>query len=115
MVVTSSPKAADGQQETRPVVAVLVVGFILTLAIHDGGCGAEPRAWPPQEGPPAPSRFIETPASALSSSEGFRSSQLTPTVGQRAETNGGQRADTNGKVEAETAPNREVTSSGIDF
>ena len=133
MVVTSSPKATlMVSKKARPVVAVLVVGFILTLAIplmvdavqnrvRNRRKKARQRPWTP----------IETPASALSSSEGFRSSQLTPTVGQRAETNGGQRAetiggqraetiggqraDTNGKVEAETANHREVTSSGIDF
>jgi hypothetical protein len=109
-----------------------VVGFISTLAIPLMVDAVQNRIrQPPQEGPPAPVDPHETPASALSSSEGFRSSQLTPTVGQRAETNGGhraetigsqradtnggQRADTNGKVEAETASHREVTSSGIDF
>ena len=125
MVVTSSPKATlMVSKKARPVVAVLLVGFILTLAIplmvdavqnrvRGRRKKARQRPWTP----------IETPASTLSSSEGFRSSQLTPTVGQRAETNGGQRADTNGsqradtngKVEAETANHREVTSSGIDF
>jgi hypothetical protein len=133
MVVTSSPKATLlVSKKARPVVAVLVVGFILTLAIPLMVDAVQNRIrGRRKKGRQRPWTPIETPASALSSSEGFRSSQLTPTVGQRAETNGGhraetigsqradtnggQRADTNGKVEAETASHREVTSSGIDF
>jgi capsular polysaccharide biosynthesis protein len=109
MVLTSSPKATlMVSKKARPLVAVLVVGFILTLAIPQmvdavqnrgrnrrkkGG----QRAWTP----------IETPVSTFSYSDGPKASQLTPTVGQRQETNG--------KVEPEAGNRSGATSSGVDF
>jgi len=109
MVVTSSPQATVlVSKKARPVAAVLAVGFLLILAIpqmvdalqnrgRNRRRKSGPRPWAP----------IETPASVPSFSDGPRPSQLTPTVGQRTETNG--------KVEAETANRHEVTPSGIDF
>ncbi len=112
MVVTSTPKPTLlVSKKARPVVAVLVVGFILILAIPQVVDAVQKRGSNRRKkGGQRPWARIETPASAFSSSDG--SSQLTPTVGQRTETNG--------KVEPDAgnggAGNRSgVTSSGIDF
>jgi hypothetical protein len=109
MVVTNTPQATLlVSKKARPVVAVLVVGFILILAIPQMVDAVQNRGRNRRKrGGQRPWAPIETPASARSASDGLRPSQLTPTVGQRTETNG--------KVEAETANRREVTSSGIDF
>jgi hypothetical protein len=104
MVVTSAEGHADGQQEAQPVVAVLVVGFILTLAIplmvdavQNRGRNRRKKA--------ASAVDPHRDASQRSVVQRFRSSQLTPTVSPGGEQiNRSQRADTNGKVEAETAP-----------
>jgi len=109
MVVTSSPKATlVASKKARPVVAVLVVGFILILAVpqvvdavqsrgRNRRKRGSQRSWP----------RVETPAGAVPASDGSRSSQLTPTVGQRMETNG--------KVEPDAGNRSGVTSSGVDF
>jgi hypothetical protein len=109
MVVTSSQKATlMVSKKARPLVAVLVVGFILILAIPQMVDAAQNRRRSRRKkGSQRPWAPIETPVSAPSSSDVLRPSQLTPTVGQRTETNG--------KVEAETANHHEVTTSGIDF
>jgi capsular polysaccharide biosynthesis protein len=118
MVVTSSPQATLlVSKKARPVVAVLVVGFILTLAIPQMVDAVQNRGRNRRkksgQRPWAP---IETPASTFSYSDGAksgsysdapRSSQLTPTVGQRTETNG--------KVEPEAGNRSGATSSGVDF
>jgi len=118
MVVTSTPKATlMVSKKARPVVAVLVVGFILILAIPQVVDAVQNRGnnrrkkggqrpWARVETPPR----VETPASvpsAFSAGDGSRSSQLTPTVGQRKETNG--------RVEPQSGNRGGVTSSGIDF
>ena len=114
MVVTSTPKPTLlVSKKARPVVAILVVGFILILAIPQMVDAVQKRGSSRRKkGGQRPWARIETPASAFSSSDGPRPSQLTPTVGQRTETNG--------KVEPDAgnhgAGNRRgVTSSGIDF
>jgi capsular polysaccharide biosynthesis protein len=109
MVVTSTPQATLlVSKKARPVVAVLVVGFILILAIPQMVDAVQNRGRNRRKkGGQRPWAPIETPVSAPSSSDRLRPSQLTPTVGQRTETNG--------KVEAETANRHEVTTSGIDF
>jgi hypothetical protein len=112
MVVTSSPKATlMVSKKARPVVAVLVVGFILILAIPQMVDAVQSRASNRRKkGGQRPWARIETPASAFSSSsasDGPRSSQLTPTVGQRTETNG--------KVEPQSGNRSGASSSGIDF
>jgi capsular polysaccharide biosynthesis protein len=114
MVVTSSPKATlMVSKKARPVVAVLVVGFILILAIPQVVDAVQKRGSNRRKkGGPRPWARIETPASAFSSSDGPRSSQLTPTVGQRTETNGKVGPDAGNRG----AGNRSgATSSGIDF
>jgi len=135
MVVTSSDKPTLlVSKKARPVVAVLVVGFILILAVpqmvdavqnrgRNRRKKSSPRPWTPIETPARAPSFSSAPSfsgapsgsSAPSFSDGSKPSQLTPTVGQRAETNGGQRAETNGKVETEAANRHDVTSTGIDF
>jgi hypothetical protein len=112
MVVTSSPKATlMVSKKARPVVAVLVVGFILILAIPQMVDAVQSRTSNRRKkGGQRPWARIETPASAFSSSasgDGSRSSQLTPTVGQRTETNG--------KVEPQSGNRSGASSSGIDF
>jgi hypothetical protein len=109
MVVTSSPKATlMVSKKARPVVAVLVVGFILILAIPQAVDAVQKRGSNRRKkGSQRPWAPIETPASAFSASDGSKSSQLTPTTGQRTETNG--------KVEPESGNRGGVTSSGIDF
>jgi hypothetical protein len=109
MVVTSSPKATlMVSKKARPVVAVLVVGFILILAIPQAVDAVQKRGSNRRKkGSQRPWAPIETSASAFSASDGPKSSQLTPTTGQRTETNG--------KVEPESGNRRGVTSSGIDF
>ncbi len=112
MVVTSSPKATlMVSKKARPVVAVLVVGFILILAIPQMVDAVQSRASNRRKkGGQRPWARIETPASAFSpssSSDGPRSSQLTPTVGQRTETNG--------KVEPQSGNRSGASSSGINF
>jgi capsular polysaccharide biosynthesis protein len=109
LVVTRSDKATLlVSKKARPVVAVLVVGLILTLAIPQMVDAVQNRGRnrrkKSSQRPWAP---IETPVSARSFSDASKPSQLTPTVGQRAEPNG--------KVKAETANRHEVTSTGIDF
>jgi hypothetical protein len=112
MVVTSSPKATlMVSKKARPVVAVLVVGFILILAIPQMVDAVQSRTSNRRKkGGQRPWARIETPPSAFSSSssgDGSRSSQLTPTVGQRTETNG--------KVEPRSGNRSGASSSGIDF
>jgi len=112
MVVTSSPKATlMVSKKARPVVAVLVVGFILILAIPQMVDAVQSRTSNRRKkGGQRPWARIETPPSAFSSSssgDGSRSSQLTPTAGQRTETNG--------KVEPQSGNRRGASSSGIDF
>jgi capsular polysaccharide biosynthesis protein len=112
MVVTSSPKATlMVSKKARPVVAVLVVGFILILAIPQMVDAVQSRTSNRRKkGGQRPWARIETPASAFSSSSSSdrpRSSQLTPTVGQRTETNG--------KVEPQSGNRSGASSSGIDF
>jgi hypothetical protein len=114
LVVTSSDKATLLiSKKARPVVAVLVVGLILTLAIpqmvdaiqnrgRNRRKRSNQRPWARIETPPT-----APPPTAPSYSDAGRPSQLTPTVGQRAETNG--------RVEAETANRHGSTSSGVDF
>ena len=109
MVVTSSPKATlMVSKKARPLVAVLVVGFILVLAIPQMVDAAQNRARTrrKKKGSQRAWTRVEPPVGAFSAGDGSRSSQLTPTVGQRHETNG--------KLEPE-AGSRGVTSSGIDF
>ncbi len=119
MVVTSSPKATlMVSKKARPLVAVLVVGFVLILAIPQMVDAAQNRVRTRRKkGGQRPWPRIEPPVSTFSASDGSRPSQLTPTVGQRPETNGtvGQRTETNGKVEPEAGNRSGVTSSGIDF
>src|SRR5215475_6473468 len=109
MVVTSSPKATlMVSKKARPLVAVLVVGFILVLAIPQVLDAAQNRVRNRRKkSSQRPWARIETPASAFSANDGSRPSQLTPTVGQRPETNG--------KVETEAGNRGGVASSGIDF
>ena len=110
MVVTSSPKATlMVSKKARPLVAVLVVGFILVLAIPQMVDAAQNRARSrrKKKGGQRPWARVEPPVSAFSASDGSRSSQLTPTVGQRQETNG--------KLEPEAGSRSGATSSGIDF
>jgi hypothetical protein len=113
MVVTSTPKATLLiSKKARPVVAVLVVGFVLILAIPQVVDAVQNRGNNRRKkGGPRPWARVETPASAPSAfssvGEGSRSSQLTPTVGQRKETNG--------RVEPQSGSRGGVTSSGIDF
>jgi hypothetical protein len=112
MVVTSTPKATLlVSKKARPVVAVLVVGFILILAIPQVVDAVQNRSSNRRKkGGQRPWARIETPASTsstFSAGEAPRSSQLTPTVGQRTETNG--------RVEPGSGNRRGVTSSGIDF
>ena len=110
MVVTSSPKATlMVSKKARPLVAVLVVGFILVLAIPQVVDAAQSRVRSRRKKSSSqrPWARIETPASAFSANDGSRPSQLTPTVGQRPETNG--------KVETEAGNRGGVPSSGIDF
>jgi capsular polysaccharide biosynthesis protein len=109
MVVTSSPKAMlMVSKKARPVVAVLVVGFIVILAIPQMVDAVQSRASNRRKkGGQRPWARIETPASTVSSGDGSRSSQLTPTVGQRTETNG--------KVEPQSGNRSGASSSGIDF
>jgi hypothetical protein len=114
MVVTSSPKATLlVSKKARPVVAVLVVGFILILAIPQVVDAVQKRGSNRRKkSGQRPWARIETPASAFSSSDGQRSSQLTPTVGQRTATNGKAEPDAGNR----SAGNRSgATSSGIDF
>jgi hypothetical protein len=140
MVVTSSPKATlMVSKKARPLVAVLVVGFVLVLAIPQVVDAAQNRIRSRRKkGSPRPWARIETPpVSAFSAGGGSRPSQLTPTAGQRTETNGtadqrtetngtadqrtetngtaGQWPETNGKVEPQAGNRSGVTSSGIDF
>jgi capsular polysaccharide biosynthesis protein len=109
MVATSSPKATlVVSKKARPVVAVLVVGFILILAIPQIVDAVQNRGRDRRKkGSRRPWAPIETPASAFSSGDGSRSNQLTPTAGQRTETNG--------KVEPQLGNRGGATSSGIDF
>jgi hypothetical protein len=109
MVVTSTPKATlMVSKKARPLVAVLVVGFILVLAIPQVVDAAQNRVRNRRKkGSQRPWARIEAPASAFSANDGSRPSQLTPTVGQRP--------GTNGKVETEAGNRSGVTSSGIDF
>lgn len=109
MVVTSSPKATlMVSKKARPVVAVLVVGFILILAIPQMVDAVQNRTSNRRKkGGQRPWARIETPTSAFSSGDGSRSSQLTPTVGQRTETNG--------KTEPQSGNRSGASSSGINF
>ena len=112
MVVTSTPKATLlVSKKARPVVAVLVVGFVLILAIPQMVDAVQNRGSNRRKkGGQRPWARVETPASASSAfsvGDGSRSSQLTPTVGQRTETNG--------RVEPQSGSRSGVTSSGIDF
>jgi capsular polysaccharide biosynthesis protein len=111
MVVTSTPKATlMVSKKARPVVAVLVVGFILILAIPQVVDAVQNRSRNRRKKGQRPWARVETPASAssaFSAGDGTKSSQLTPTVGQRTETNG--------RVEPESGNRSGVTSSGIDF
>jgi hypothetical protein len=109
MVLTSTPKATLlVSKKARPLVAVLVVGFILILAIPQMVDAVQNRGRNRRKkSSQRPWARIETPASTFSAGDGSRSSQLTPTVGQRTETNG--------KVESETGNRSGVASSGIDF
>jgi capsular polysaccharide biosynthesis protein len=109
MVVTSTPKATlMVSKKARPVVAVLVVGFLLILAIPQVVDAVQNRSSNRRKkGNQRPWARIETPATAFPSGDGSRSSQLTPTAGQRTETNG--------KVEPQPGNRSGVTSSGIDF
>jgi capsular polysaccharide biosynthesis protein len=118
MVVTSSPQATLlVSKKARPVVAVLVVGFILTLAIPQMVDAVQNRGrnrrkksgqrpWAPIETPASTFSYSDA-AKSGSYSDAPRSSQLTPTVGQRTETNG--------KVGPEAGNRTGVTSSGVDF
>jgi capsular polysaccharide biosynthesis protein len=118
VVATSSPKATLlVSKKARPVVAVLVVGFILTLAIPQMVDALQNRGrkrrkkgsqrpWTPIEAPASAFSYSDGPKSS-SYGDGPRSSQLTPTVGQRMETNG--------KVESESGSRSGATSSGVDF
>jgi hypothetical protein len=119
MVVTSSPKATlMVSKKARPLVAVLVLGFVLVLAIPQMLDAVQNRTRTRRKkGSPRPWARIEPPVSAFSAGEGSRPSQLTPTAGQRPETNGtaGQQPDTNGKVEPGAGNRSGATSSGIDF
>jgi hypothetical protein len=109
MVVTSTPKPTLlVSKKARPVVAVLVLGFLLILAIPQIVDAVQNRGRNRRKkSNQRPWARIETPVSAMPSSDGSRPSQLTPTVGQRTETNG--------KVEAEAGNRHEVKSNGIDF
>jgi len=102
-------------KKARPVVAVLIVGILLILAIpmaveavqsgYRNRRKKSQRPWTP----------VETPPSAPLPSDGLsRPSQLTPTAGQLTPTVG-QRAETNGKADPETANHHETASSIIDF
>jgi hypothetical protein len=119
MVVTSSPKAALlVSKKARPLVAVLVVGFILTLAIpqmvdavqnrgRNRRKKSSQRPWTPIEAPVSSAfPFTDGPKSSPYG-DVPKPSQLTPTVGQRTETNG--------KVEPEAGNRSAGTSSGVDF
>lgn len=114
MVVTSTPKPTLlVSKKARPVVAVLVLGFILILAIPQVVDAVQKRGSNRRKkGGQRPWARIETPASAFSSSDGSKSSQLTPTVGQRTETNGKAEPDAGNGGAGDRSG---VTSSGIDF
>ena len=109
MVVTSTPKPTLlVSKKARPVVAVLVLGFILILAIPQMVDAVQRRGFGRRKkGSQKPWTRIETPASTVPAADGSRPSQLTPTVGQRTEANG--------KVEQQSGNRSGVTSSGIDF
>jgi hypothetical protein len=121
MVVTSTPKPTLlVSKKARPVVAVLVLGFILILAIPQVVDAVQKRGFGRRKkGSQRPWARIETPASAFSPGDGSKSSQLTPTVGQRTESNGltetNGRTETNGKVEPQPGNRSGASSSGIDF
>jgi hypothetical protein len=114
MVVTSTPKPTLlVSKKARPVVAVLVVGFILILAIPQAVDAVQKRGTSRRKkGGQRPWARIETPASAFPASDGSRSRQLTPTVGQRAETNGKVEPDAGNRG---AGNRRGVSSSGVDF
>jgi hypothetical protein len=114
MVVTSSPKATlMVSKKARPVVAVLVVGFILILAIPQMVDAVQNRTSNRRKkGGQRPWARIETPTSAFSSGDGSRASQLTPTVGQRTETNGKAEPQSGNRSGASSSG---ASSSGIDF
>jgi capsular polysaccharide biosynthesis protein len=119
MVVTSTPEPKLlVSKKARPVVAVLVLGFILTLAIpqmvdaiqsrgRNRRKKGNQRPWARIATPTRAAPASAAPASAFPSSDGSKPSQLTPTVGQRTETNG--------RVEPEAGNRHEVASGGIDF
>jgi hypothetical protein len=77
MVVTSSPKATlMVSKKARPLVAVLVVGFILVLAIPQVVDAAQSRVRSRRKkSSQRPWARIETPASAFSANDGSRPSQ----------------------------------------
>jgi len=60
-----------------------------------------------KKGSQRPWTRVEPPVSAFPAGDGSKPSQLTPTAGQRSETNG--------KLQPEAGNRSGVTSSGIDF
>jgi len=107
-------------KKARPVVAVLILGILLTLVIPQLVEAVQKRYGNRRKRGQRPWTPVEKAPSPPASTDGSRSSQLPPTASQLTPTAGqltptvGQRAETNGKADSEAA-NRESTSSMIDF
>jgi hypothetical protein len=94
-------------KKARPVVAVLFLGALLILIVPQIVDAVQNRYGNRRKKGQRPWTPVETAPSPHASGDRSRSSQLTPTVGQRAEPNG--------KAAPEPANRQEPRSSMIDF
>jgi hypothetical protein len=94
-------------KKARPVVAVLFLGALLILIVPQIVDAVQNRYGNRRKKGQRPWTPVETAPNPHASGDRSRSSQLTPTVGQRAEPNG--------KAAPEPANRQEPRSSMIDF